>query len=387
MKEKILFVDDDTNILAAFKRNLRSHYDVVTAENAVKAISIMKEQEPFPVIVSDYNMPQINGIQFLAICRQIAPDTVRIMLTGQAQVQMAIDAVNNGSLFRFLTKPYATVTLIEILKSAVAQYRLIKSERELLEKTLKGSIKVLIDILSIVSPVAFSRSSRIRDLAKKLARHLDEKNLWEIELSAALSQIGCVTIPNEIIEKKYRGEVLPPVEDEIFKSHPQTAKNLLANLPRLEGIAEAISYQLKQFDGGGDILAGDKLGKDIPLSGRILKVILDFDEQISAGKTPDQALKTIQTSPERYDQEVVFALESEVLNVTDGYVLREIYLKDIIVGMALAEDMKDKSGSLLLHKGHIFTEVLILRLINFARAGTIVEPIKILEKVPANYDN
>ena len=386
MNEKILFVDDDTNVLAAYKRNLRSDYNVVTAENGAKGISILKEQGPFAVVVSDFNMPQINGIQFLAMSRTIAPDTVRIMLTGQAQMQVAIDAVNNGNLFRFLTKPCPTTALMETLTAAVEQYHLIMSEHELLEKTLKGSIKVLIDIISIVSPVAFRQSSSIRDLAKKLANRLNEKNLWEIELAAMLSQIGCVTVPHEILEKKYQGEALTPGEDEMFNSHPQTGKKVLANIPRLEGIAEGISYQLKHFDGGG-IPEKGKLGKDIPLSGRILKLILDFNEQTAKGKTEDQAIKIINEHRERYDPDIISVLEEEILeasSIAKGYVVRFISTKDIVVGMVLAEDMRDKTGALLLHKGHVFTDVLKTRLTNFGRLGTIVEPFKVLERPVEN---
>lgn len=201
MKHKVLLVDDDPNILAGYQRHLRGRFEVVTAGGGAEGVTALKEQGPFAVVVADFRMPEIDGIQLLSISRQIAPDTVCIMLTGQADLKAAIDAVNEGNLFRFLTKPCPTGDFIKALTAAVEQYQLVTAERELLEKTLKGSVKILIDILSIVSPVAFSQSSRIRGMAKKLAARLKIEKLWEVELAAMLSQIGCVTIPGEILKK------------------------------------------------------------------------------------------------------------------------------------------------------------------------------------------
>ena len=379
MKEKILLVDDDTNILASYRRNLRTNYEVYTAENAADGIYILQEEGPFAVVVSDYRMPGVNGIMFLAMARKIAPNTVRIILTGQAEMQVAIDAVNNGNLFRFLTKPCPTYSLMDTLTAAIEQYKLIRAEQELLERTLKGSIRILIDILTIVSPLAFSRSSRAHVLARRIAKRLNEKNSWEIELAAMLSQIGCVTIPNEILKKKYRGEFLPLEEIKMFNSHPQAGKNLMANIPRLGGVAEAIAYQLKKYDGGGIPIDG-KSGKSIPLAGRILKVILDYDEMIEVGKNSAQILEIMYDRFEHYDPDIVAALEAEILSIEEGYIVRALRLRDITVGMILADDMRDKSGALLLQKGQEFTEIQKIRLMNYARMGIIIEPIRVLER-------
>lgn len=377
MNEKILLVDDDRNILDAYKRHLRHKFDVATAESGDEGLLLLKEQGPFAVIVSDFRMPNMDGVQFLSQARQIAPDTVRVMLTGQADLQVTVDAVNEGNLFRFLLKPCPTDLFIKILNDAVEQYKLITAEQELLEKTLKGSIKILIDILSILSPVAFSQTPRIRVFAKRLAIRLGINDLWEIELASMLSQIGCVTMPNEILEKKYRGEVLSSAEKEIFFAHPGIGKKILSNIPRLEGIAEAVNFQEKHFDGGG-APKERRSGVSIPISARILKVVLDFNILIRSGKSRSQAIDEMYKNSKRYDPNILAALDAELLSVKEGYTVKAVSLKEITEGMVSADDIKDINGNVLITKEHEITDILKIRLLNYTRFGTIVEPIKIL---------
>lgn len=377
---KILLVDDDNNILEAYKRHLYKKYEVVTAANGVEGLAILKEQGPFAVVVSDFRMPEMNGIQFLSAARKLAPDTVRVMLTGQADMQAAIDAINEGNLFRFLTKPCSLVNFINALKAAVEQYELIISEREILEKTLRGSIKILMEILSLVSPAAFSLSSRIRGMARRLALRLNAENAWEIELAAMLSQIGCVTIPGEILEKRHRGDDLSEEELYIFESHPQAGKKLLINIPRLEGIAQAIAYQEKRYDGGGG--PEDKVkGKGIPLASRILKAVLDYEMLRITGRTPVQSVEIMRSREDSYDLDVLAALDAEINSIKEGYIVRAMGVNEIYPGLVLADDIKDKKGVVLIPRDYEITDILKTRLLNYARYGNVVEPIKILERV------
>ena len=112
MLVKVLFVDDDANILASFLRQLRKEFSVHTAQGAEEALNAISEKGPFPVVVSDLRMPGMDGYSFCPKLEQIAPDSVRIMLTGNADVSAAIDAVNQGNIFRFLTKPCEQQTLL-----------------------------------------------------------------------------------------------------------------------------------------------------------------------------------------------------------------------------------------------------------------------------------
>ncbi|MDA8441458.1 MAG: response regulator [Peptococcaceae bacterium] len=380
MKHKILLVDDERNILDAYQRNLRQSFDIETAENGIDGIIQLQENGPFSVVVSDYRMPKMDGIQFLSQARQIAPQTVRIMLSGQADLQATINAVNEGNLFRFLLKPCAMDVFIQVISDAVEQYNLIRSEKELLDQTVKGSIKLLIDILSILSPMAFSQTPQIQALCHKLAIRLGINNTWEIDLASMLSQIGCVSIPNHILEKQYHGDTLDEAESEVFQTHPEIGRRLLINIPRMEHIAEAISYQEKYFDGGG-IPRNRVQGGKIPFSARIIKVVLDFNILLRQGKTPGQAITEMYNALGIYDPDVLAALDSEILSIEQGYVAKAILIDEITPGMILADDIRDVNGVVLIPKGHALTDILKLRLKNYAVLGSILEPIKIMMSI------
>ncbi|MFH1417727.1 MAG: response regulator, partial [Planctomycetota bacterium] len=136
MSKKILCVDDDPNILNAYRRGLRRLFEIETAEGGAEGLEAIASQGPFAVVVSDMRMPGMDGIQFLTAVKKRAPESVRIMLTGNADQQTAMDAVNEGSIFRFLTKPCPPEHLAKALTAGIEQYRLITAEKELLGKTL-----------------------------------------------------------------------------------------------------------------------------------------------------------------------------------------------------------------------------------------------------------
>jgi DNA-binding NtrC family response regulator len=207
-KTKILLVDDEENVLSGYKRNLRTNFEVFTAQGGNAGIAEIHKNGPFAVVVSDFKMPEMNGNDFLSHVRQVAPDTVRMMLTGYADLPTTIDAVNKGNIFRLLTKPCSTEKLKDTINDGIKQYMLITAEKELLNKTLKGSIKVLIDILSTVNPTAFSRASRFQKFIPTICNLLSIENKWELEISVLLSQIGLVTLPPDLLEKKYSGQVI-----------------------------------------------------------------------------------------------------------------------------------------------------------------------------------
>jgi|YNPMSStandDraft_1061717.scaffolds.fasta_scaffold00051_14 sigma-B regulation protein RsbU (phosphoserine phosphatase) len=134
MNKKILFVDDEINVLHGYRRNLRSLFDVHIAQSGEEALKIISEQDDFAVIISDYRMPEMDGIELLHKVRDISPDTIRIILTGYADMQIAIEAINEGNIFRFLTKPISNDKLINTINDALEQYRLITTEKELNKK-------------------------------------------------------------------------------------------------------------------------------------------------------------------------------------------------------------------------------------------------------------
>ncbi|HUJ68420.1 MAG TPA: response regulator, partial [Syntrophorhabdales bacterium] len=220
MAEKILFVDDEPNVLAAYERQLRKQFEIATMESGEAGLRAVMESGPYAVVVSDFRMPKMDGIRFLSCVREVSPDTVRMILTGYADVQTAIEAVNEGNIFRFLTKPCPPESLTKAIVAGVEQYRLIRAERELLEQTLKGAIQTLTEILGLVNPEAFGRCSRVRKRVRSVALHKGLSDVWQYETAAMLSQIGGVVVPEMTLMRLYQGEQLSDEESQLFEMHP-----------------------------------------------------------------------------------------------------------------------------------------------------------------------
>ncbi len=375
MNDRILFVDDEANVLHAIKRQLRKKFSIFTAVSGKDALEIMKNaSEPFAVVVSDMRMPEMNGVEFLARAREIAPDTVRMMLTGNADQETAIDAVNQGSIFRFLTKPCSPDMLENSVKAGVEQYRLITAEKEILEKTLNGSIKVMTEILSQVSPAAFSRAYRIKSYVSQLVSDLNLPNGWEFSIAALLSQLGCVTLPTDLVEKVYADVPLTPDEQEMFNNHPIVGSKLLNNIPRFHNIARIIAMQRKRFDSykGKPETRDEKI---VRLGAQILKAVIDLDHLLFQGVPLPKALEKMQVRQGEYNPNILNLLD-KIKTSRKSYQIKPLSLSEITVGMVLNQDVMAKNGLLLASKGQDVTYSLKERLQNFAKTVGIYEPIE-----------
>ena len=376
MNERILCVDDDVNILEGYRRQLRKEFSPEIAVGSTEGLQVLTTQGPFSVVVSDLQMPEMNGIQFLSKVRELSPDTTRLLLTGKADLQSAIDAINQGQIFRFLTKPCSSDQLADALTAGVSQYRLVTAERELLEQTLSGSIKVLCEVLSLVNPEAFGRSARITRLAEAIAGHMHIAELWPIKIAALLSQIGCVILPEAVLKKVYRGEPLTSDESQLYNQHPYVAADLVAKIPRMKHVGDIIRLQDKHYDSG----AGPdhaRSSSPAPVEARILKVALDFDALESAGKTRLQAINDLKNRTGRYDPNVLNALH-EVIADSPKYDVHRIRACQLRLGMILGEDVRANSDVVLASKGQEVNESITLRIQSSARMTGVKEPFIVL---------
>jgi len=375
MSERILFVDDDPHILQAFQRTLRKRFDLDVAVGPEEGLQKVTDHGPYAVVVSDMRMPNMTGVEFLREVRKISPDTVRMILTGNADQQCAIDAVNEGYIFRFLTKPCPADILVRALEAGLEQYRLITAERELLTSTLAGCIRVLTEILSLVAPEAFGRAIRARELVSRLCRELNVPDAWQIEIATMLAPIGCIAMPEEIVTKAIRGEPLKEPEQATYQTHPRIAHDLISKIPRLEQVARIVAYQEKLFNGAGfpaDLIEGD----DIPLGSRIIKLAYDWDFLISTGLSPELALAEITDRRGWYDPKVVNALR-RTLNVQQVCVVREMKISDLVDGLILADNVYSVNGTLLCSKGQEITPAIRFRLRNYAVNVGIARPVRV----------
>ena len=381
----ILLVDDEIKVLNSLTRTLSEEsFDVIKpTQRSHDALEIIKATPDLALIISDYRMPGMNGIELLSQVHRTSPDITRILLTGAADLDMALDAINKGHIFRFLLKPCSEEDLIAAVKDGLRQNELITSEHVLLKKTLYGSIKIMIDMLSVLSPGIFAQSGRLRNLARDLAVALQlEEQSWEIELTALLSQIGTVTIPTKLVESWQKGEPLGEAELKMIRSIPRMGKVLIRNIPRLENIAEAVGFQNCTFHGPStfEIPSGER----IPLMARILKVIVDFDNLNEKTHNTALSLETMLGQEADYDTSILTAFRTMIMQNQKQSTYqassaargeKEISIENIRPGMVLSRDVIDKNGFVIVAKGPLNNEVLLQKLINCFHSQTILEPV------------
>ncbi len=381
MSLRILCVDDEANVLAAYQRTLRKQFQLDTALSGAEALALIKSQGPYAIIVADMRMPEMNGVQLLAEVKRLAPDTIRIMLTGNADQNTAMEAVNQGHIFRFLTKPCAPETLLSALNAGLEQYRLVTAERELLETTLNGSVRLLTEVLSLADPVAFGRGQIIKENLLTVARHLQVALTWDLELGAMLAEIGCVTLPPAVLAKWQGGALLSAAERDLIARLPEFGARLLVNIPRLEPVARMVRYQHKRFDGTGQPDDG-VAGLDIPLGARILKVLADLADLQAAGKTKQAALQILRQRLGCYDPDVLQAASDSLslqVPAATSPIKREaaVPLRELQPGYVLLSDVKSLDDMLIVKAGATISLPLLERLRNFASTSGVQEPITV----------
>jgi CheY-like chemotaxis protein len=256
---------------------------VLTATTARDALAILGSTEYPAVIISDMKMPGMDGANFLSQARRIAPNSVRILLTGQANLQSAISAVNDGQLFRFLLKPCPPNILLTAVDAAAHQNRLLTSERVLLEQTLHGCIKSMLDVLALTNPVSFGRASRVKEIVTELGTKMNIGDLWQVEVAAMLHQLGSVSIPQEIMEQAYYNDNLSDEAEQMLAQVPAMTEQLLANIPRMEAVRQIISgSERPPIPNGTTLIDLAKLA--IRKKAELLRVAGDFFEVLSQSR-------------------------------------------------------------------------------------------------------
>lgn len=385
MPAKVLFVDDEAGVLNSLRRSLYGRYDLVTAVGGESGLAALERDGPFAVVVSDMRMPEMDGTAFLARVRDRSPDTIRLLLTGHADLNDAIAVVNEGGIFRFLTKPCPTETLVRHLDEALEQYRLVTAERELLDQTLRGSIRVLVEIASVIDPIAYRRALSMKNLVRELADPLGLKRVWELEIAAMLSSIGEVTVPRSVLRKAREQQHLSPVEKEMLDRVPVVGHELLRNIPRLEGIADIIHYHQRGFDGSGSPAEGLS-GKRIPFGARLLKILSDMTELERKGINRFRALAFMVSQATRYDSALLAKVRRHLIGAeataADGHRpddIRMIAIDRLSDGMILAADIVTEDNHTLLKAGEQINAAVLMRLHNWRKLVGIREPVAVRE--------
>ena len=362
-RPRLLFVDDEPAVLEAVAANLRRAFEVVTATSGDAGLEYLTAQSDFAVVMSNIRIPKMDGATFLALAKEIAPEAVRILLTGQADLDAAIRAVNHGQLFRFLTKPCPRDTLRGVIDSAVVQHRLITGERVLLEQTLRGSIKMLVDVLAITSPAAFGRANQIKTRVLQLAGQLGILDSWQLEIAALASQLGYIVLPHELCEKLESRASLTPDEQRIVARAPAMTEQLLANIPRLENVRAMLALHVRP---PARKLDAEPTTQLIELGAHLLRVAIDIEElEATSSDRTASPVRLLLSRTDLYDPEVLEAVERLYCERPARVVIKVVPSRGLCVGMVLSEEVRLANGTLLVARGYEVTAGFIERVKNF----------------------
>ena len=372
-KPRLLCVDDEPELLAGIKLNLRKRYAVTTANSGPEALSLFEQngssQPPFDVVLSDMRMPQMSGAELLTRLRQRYPNMPRLLLSGQSDLDSAIAAINDAKIFRFLTKPCPPELIIESIDEALEQARLRNAERELLDKTLSGTVTMMTEVLGLVSTGAYSRTLRLKEIVKGLSAAIGRPVPWDLALATMLSQVGFVILPDE----GNLGTTLQP-------RHAELAADLVVKVPRMEPVAALIRHQLDERPACQAAAATDWPRDQLSLE--ILRTSVHYDGLVAGGLSKEEAHQALKESVGPPPQFLLDALDGVRQKVPDTLVQTAVKVRALEPGMELAADVNLVTGPMLATAGIILNSALIGRIKAFARSTGVEQPILVL--VPAS---
>ena len=370
MSVRVLLVDDEPNVLSGLRRQLYGKFDVDTAIGAAEALEKLGDGGAFGVVLSDMRMPGMDGVELLARVRTQAPDVVRMMLTGNADQQTAVRAVNRGAIFRFLNKPCAPDDVAGALADGIAQHRLITAERELVERTLGGAVGVLVEVLMGMDPAAFGRAMRARGLARQAAAALPDVNPWELDLAAMLQPLGLTALPADLRAKLGQGGKLESAEREQAARVPAIGADMIAKIPRLAQVAEIVRHHRAPPSA------------DTPVGAKALRVLVDLAAQLETGLKLGLAFAKLGHADATEYDPGVFAAIRDALLADEGDAAAQVAAKkiaELYPGLILVDDLVIASDSgVLLKAGFQITDSLLARVRAYHQFRPLREPVRVV---------
>lgn len=408
----LLFVDDEPSILSALRRLFRPHgYRILIAESGAEGLEVL-EKETVDLVISDMRMPEMDGATFLKHVRNSWPQTMRILLTGYADITSTVAAINEGEIYRYISKPWDDNEIVLVVREALERRRLESENRRLneltqhqneelkelnagleqkvaertaevraalteLKKTFLATVQVFAGMGELRSGQAGGKLAghgrRVAEHARKLAHRqgMNDAEVQTVMLAGLLHDVGKIGLPDGLLDKPYNN--LTPEHRSLVMKHPIVGQNLLMSIEKLRDCALLVRHHHELYDGSG--YPDHLTGMAIPLGSRILAVANDYDALqlgtlVQRPLSPGDALTfLIDNRGKRYDPQVVDSLvqllaESGNKSVTE-LPLRPAHLKP---GMALARDLNHRDGYLLLAHGNILTQEIIGQLLKLESA-------------------
>lgn len=249
-----------------------------------------------------------------------------------------------------------------------------------LELLLVSGVQLMSDILATARPEVFQKAAKVQRWARRLRPHLPIQKFWELDLAALLYPLGVISLPDDLAAKY--GSDLPLTDEELLRVEESglVASRLIANMPRMEGIARAVFYAHRGFDGSGWPKDGPS-GMDLPEASRVLKVLIDLaDEATGSERTREAAFKKLGMHAERYDPRVL-KVAGRVLLIPQTMPSEErLQIVPALArpGDVLVHDLTDADGRLLLSAGTVLTELGARRLFSLTQSRQLPKTITVI---------
>lgn len=407
---RVLVVDDDENMRMVVRTTLEQEgFSVVAVEDAPRALESARGEE-FAVIISDYRMRPIDGLEFLKIVRQLQPRSARLMMTGFADVQLMVDAINDGQVCRFLVKPFVrdelfcavrdasqryrdschaaaletdAVSMNEKLKRAnaslaeqLAQGETQKGELErlnrALQENLQRSVELCLHALQTFHPSLGVNARRVQALCTAMAQdlHLPAEQRRVLEISALLHDVGMLGMRRDLIHRwQENPEALSDPEKSLIRQHPIIGQELAAFADDLKDVGTLIRSHHEHHDGSG--YPDGLRGEEIPWFARLLAVAASYTEHHQGG--PDAAQAVSAARGAAFDPEAVRALLRALPQAVLPKGQKGLLLKELQPGMILVSPVYNYQGLLVFPEGRPLNEECIAKLKEHDRVSPLNE--------------
>jgi len=366
----IMVVDDNPANLKLLEQMLaQREYTVHSFPRGLAALNRATENPP-DLILLDINMPEMNGYE---VCERLkanpkTSDIPVVFLSALTATQDKVKGFRAGGV-DYVSKPFEFAEVLARVDTHVKLKRAQQAERDLLENTLNGAVGTLWELVQLTSPLLAARSQTIREIMTCLIKRMEINDAWEYELAARLCLLGCITLPEEVFEKAYRGAALSPEEEKMFCAHPETAGRLVAKIPRLEGVAEIIRRQQRPDE--------EPPNSNQPIRGaRLLHLALEVDMRLYRSVPLQAALNQVKMSASYYEPAMLSALDSYSQAAVE-FEVQSAFIRDLRAGMRLDQDVLTKTGLFIFKAGTVLTDAWVERLGNFLKSQGVQEPLRV----------
>jgi response regulator RpfG family c-di-GMP phosphodiesterase len=393
---RVLYVDDEQPLLSSFVSMLRKEdVEVHTLNDPTRIDTVLTQVGPFALVVSDQRMPGKDGAAVLETVARTHPETIRIMLTGHADFDATLRALNQGGISKFVSKPWNDDDLCCLIRDAITRYNLTTQNAyllnalaeqnialsRLLDGTVAQTVSLLGDLISYVTPTAGAfaeRSKRLGTAALALYPEIDEQERWDILRALDLFCLGLAVLPAwvQVTINKHGLGALDRFP--VAKNHHILAAGLLERIPQFENVSRIIHFIERDFDGTGEPGGEPLTGRDIPFGARLLHILVDIEKHSSPNFKGAEVLEHMMHHNGKYDNEIIARMIGAPRGSGSGGFKATVQVSALLPGMILLDDLVTNAGNCLLRAPATLTETSITIILQWHQSDAIIGPVRVI---------